>query len=131
MNRPIIKFVFYFFLLSGIGLVGLWIAHSKHGGSGQVGSGPVQPGSSSSEPKALYWYDPMFPNQHFDHPGKSPFMDMQLVARTAGEETTGTASAAGTVCAQAARPSPRQTARSTAAIRAPRNGRIANLTPHV
>lgn len=28
--------------------------------------------------KVLYWHDPMAPNQHFDHPGKSPFMDMPL-----------------------------------------------------
>ncbi|MEW6312612.1 MAG: efflux RND transporter periplasmic adaptor subunit [Pseudomonadota bacterium] len=35
--------------------------------------------------KVLYWYDPMVPNQHFDKPGKSPFMDMQLVARYADE----------------------------------------------
>jgi Cu(I)/Ag(I) efflux system membrane fusion protein len=33
--------------------------------------------------KVLYWYDPMFPNQKFDKPGKSPFMDMQLVPRYA------------------------------------------------
>jgi len=33
--------------------------------------------------KALYWYDPMRPAQHFDHPGKSPFMDMQLVPKMA------------------------------------------------
>ena len=26
--------------------------------------------------KVLYWHDPMSPNQHFDKPGKSPFMDM-------------------------------------------------------
>lgn len=26
----------------------------------------------------LYWYDPMVPTQHFEKPGKSPFMDMQL-----------------------------------------------------
>ncbi len=35
--------------------------------------------------KVLYYYDPMFPNQKFDKPGKSPFMDMQLVAKYAGE----------------------------------------------
>jgi Cu(I)/Ag(I) efflux system membrane fusion protein len=29
--------------------------------------------------KVLYWHDPMFPQQKFDKPGKSPFMDMQLV----------------------------------------------------
>lgn len=34
----------------------------------------------------LYWYDPMVPGQHFDEPGKSPFMDMQLVPKCAGEE---------------------------------------------
>jgi Cu(I)/Ag(I) efflux system membrane fusion protein len=28
-----------------------------------------------------YWYDPMHPAQHFDKPGKSPFMDMQLVPK--------------------------------------------------
>ena len=27
----------------------------------------------------LYWHDPMVPGQKFDQPGKSPFMDMQLV----------------------------------------------------
>ena len=30
-----------------------------------------------------YWYDPMHPSQHFDKPGKSPFMDMQLVPKYA------------------------------------------------
>jgi Cu(I)/Ag(I) efflux system membrane fusion protein len=29
--------------------------------------------------KVLYWRDPMVPGQKFDKPGKSPFMDMQLV----------------------------------------------------
>jgi Cu(I)/Ag(I) efflux system membrane fusion protein len=33
--------------------------------------------------KVLYWYDPMSPGQHFDHPGKSPFMDMPLVPKYA------------------------------------------------
>lgn len=33
--------------------------------------------------KALYWYDPMYPQQKFDKPGKSPFMDMQLVPQYA------------------------------------------------
>lgn len=33
----------------------------------------------------LYWYDPMVPAQHFDQPGKSPFMDMQLVPKYAGD----------------------------------------------
>jgi Cu(I)/Ag(I) efflux system membrane fusion protein len=29
--------------------------------------------------KVLYWHDPMVPGPRFDKPGKSPFMDMQLV----------------------------------------------------
>ena len=39
--------------------------------------------------KLLYWYDPMVPAQHFDKPGKSPFMDMQLQPRYAGEAAAG------------------------------------------
>lgn len=31
----------------------------------------------------LYWYDPMMPDKKFDKPGKSPFMDMQLVPKYA------------------------------------------------
>lgn len=37
------------------------------------------------EPKVLYYYDPMRPDVHFDAPGKSPFMDMDLVPKYAGE----------------------------------------------
>lgn len=39
--------------------------------------------------KVLYWYDPMVPDQHFDKPGPSPFMDMELVPKYA--EPTNTA----------------------------------------
>ena len=35
--------------------------------------------SATGERKVLYWHDPMVPNAKFDKPGKSPFMDMQLV----------------------------------------------------
>ncbi|WP_058911730.1 efflux RND transporter periplasmic adaptor subunit [Entomohabitans teleogrylli] len=35
----------------------------------------------------LYWYDPMVPGQRFDKPGKSPFMDMELVPRYADEQS--------------------------------------------
>lgn len=64
-------------LIVGVG-AGYWIGARKSGGasqdSGQGASGEV-----------LYWYDPMVPDQHFDEPGKSPFMDMELVPRYAGE----------------------------------------------
>lgn len=36
-------------------------------------------GAAPAAPRILYWYDPMKPEQHFDKPGKSPFMDMDLV----------------------------------------------------
>lgn len=35
--------------------------------------------------KVLYWHDPMVPGQKFDKPGKSPFMDMELVPVYANE----------------------------------------------
>jgi Cu(I)/Ag(I) efflux system membrane fusion protein len=35
--------------------------------------------AAPAEKKILYWHDPMVPAQKFDKPGKSPFMDMQLV----------------------------------------------------
>ena len=43
-------------------------------------------GSAEAECEdVLYWYDPMVPGQRFDEPGKSPFMDMMLVPKCAGE----------------------------------------------
>jgi Cu(I)/Ag(I) efflux system membrane fusion protein len=36
-------------------------------------------GAAPSDRKILYRHDPMVPAQRFDKPGKSPFMDMQLV----------------------------------------------------
>lgn len=41
----------------------------------------------ATAPKVLYWHDPMKPDQHFDQPGRSPFMDMDLVPRYAELET--------------------------------------------
>jgi Cu(I)/Ag(I) efflux system membrane fusion protein len=41
-----------------------------------------RPGAATGG-EVLYWYDPMKPDVHFDRPGKSPFMDMELVARRA------------------------------------------------
>ena len=38
-----------------------------------------QPAITPAQQQPLYWHDPMVPGQKFDHPGKSPYMDMQLV----------------------------------------------------
>ena len=45
------------------------------------------PTTSASERKVLYWYDPMYPQQHFVQPGKSPFMDMVLIPKYASENS--------------------------------------------
>ncbi len=40
----------------------------------RLAAAPTPPGK-----RILYYHDPMYPQQKFDKPGKSPFMDMQLV----------------------------------------------------
>ncbi len=45
--------------------------------------------AGDADRKVLYWYDPMVPTQKFEKPGKSPFMDMQLVPRYADEAREG------------------------------------------
>jgi len=46
----------------------------------------IAPEAAASAPRTvLYWQDPMVPGQRFDKPGKSPFMDMQLVPVYADE----------------------------------------------
>jgi Cu(I)/Ag(I) efflux system membrane fusion protein len=61
-----------------------------------LGGQRAHPGAAphaAAEPrKPLYWYDPMYAQQKFDQPGKSPFMDMQLVPKYADD-----AGGAGTV----------------------------------
>jgi Cu(I)/Ag(I) efflux system membrane fusion protein len=47
-------------------------------------AGPLHADEPAAEDRAvLYWYDPMYPQQKFEKPGKSPFMDMDLVPRYA------------------------------------------------
>ena len=45
--------------------------------------------ATQGEGEILYYYDPMFPQQKFDKPGKSPFMDMQLLPKYADEGSDG------------------------------------------
>jgi Cu(I)/Ag(I) efflux system membrane fusion protein len=65
-----------------LGIAGYAIFGGKDG-TGASNAAPCPTG----EP--LYWYDPMVPAQHFDAAGKSPFMDMQLVAKCPGEQGEG------------------------------------------
>lgn len=54
-------------------------------GLGQITNAPKPAPAAQQDGRPLYWYDPMYPAQHFDKPGKSPFMDMQLQPKYAGE----------------------------------------------
>ena len=71
-------------LLSAAGLA---VAVALGFGIGRMTTPPASTGAPAQEAgrKVLYWYDPMVPSQHFDKPGKSPFMDMQLVPKYADE----------------------------------------------
>jgi Cu(I)/Ag(I) efflux system membrane fusion protein len=66
-------------LVAGAGGYGIarWIGHPAD-------ESPATQGADAGR-KVLYWYDPMAPSQHFDKPGKSLFMDMQLVPKYADE----------------------------------------------
>ena len=74
-NRIAMTTVGAFVLAAAIGLGYFW---------GKSRGGADAPMAGAPTTKAiLYWYDPMVPGQHFDKPGKSPFMDMQLVPKYA------------------------------------------------
>src|SRR5688500_7337566 len=61
-------------------LLGYWFA--ERSSSVESESAAI---SASGARKVLYWHDPMVPTARFDKPGKSPFMDMQLVPVYADE----------------------------------------------
>lgn len=67
---------------AGAALLGAgYVAGMRHAASGaEAAAATTAPGAADAKTgrKVLYWHDPMVPNQHFDKPGKSPFMDMQL-----------------------------------------------------
>ena len=70
-----------------IGYGGYWLGANKSagaaGGHGDRSVSATAP--SDSGKRVLYWHDPMVPGKRFDKPGKSPFMDMQLVPVYADE----------------------------------------------
>jgi Cu(I)/Ag(I) efflux system membrane fusion protein len=72
---------------AGIGAAAAWQGLRQQTTSAK----PDVPAAAAAERKVLYWFDPMVPDQHFDQPGKSPFMDMDLVPKyaDAGEADPG------------------------------------------
>ncbi|QTF09309.1 efflux RND transporter periplasmic adaptor subunit [Brenneria izadpanahii] len=77
MNKPLTISLLTLAIASAIG-VGYFWGSQQH----QTAAPDAQP---QSERPVLYWYDPMVPDKRFDKPGKSPFMDMQLIPRYADE----------------------------------------------
>src|SRR5437588_11141396 len=61
------------------------VAHNAAMGAPEK-AGEVDPTTGK---KVLYWHDPIVPGQKFDKPGKSPVMDMQVVAVYADGDTDG------------------------------------------
>jgi Cu(I)/Ag(I) efflux system membrane fusion protein len=70
----------------GLYWLGMKQGMATRAASAAPAGGAVDPATGR---KVLYWHDPMVPGHKFDKPGKSPFMDMQLVpvyADQAGDE---------------------------------------------
>jgi Cu(I)/Ag(I) efflux system membrane fusion protein len=71
----------------GYGVYRLGVDHGARGiapagvATAQANGGPLKAGDidPANGKKILYWHDPMVPGHKFDKPGKSPFMDMDLV----------------------------------------------------
>jgi Cu(I)/Ag(I) efflux system membrane fusion protein len=85
MNKPLVRAVLLVF--AGAALLGAgYFAGTRHAATNGMGVSVNGAATTSTgdkvDPKTgkkvLYWHDPMVPAQHFDKPGKSPFMDMQL-----------------------------------------------------
>ncbi|WP_175817712.1 efflux RND transporter periplasmic adaptor subunit [Burkholderia diffusa] len=81
-KKPLVRAVLTVF--AGAALLGAgYFAGTRHAATPAAAASTVTASSGDRiDPKTgrkvLYWHDPMVPNQHFDKPGKSPFMDMQL-----------------------------------------------------
>jgi Cu(I)/Ag(I) efflux system membrane fusion protein len=59
---------------------GLYVAGMHRGSASAVAAAaPASAAAPAADKPVLYWHDPMVPGAKFDKPGKSPFMDMQLV----------------------------------------------------
>lgn len=71
-------------IAAAAGAGGYWLGRTADRETA-VGSVAQRPAAQTGERKVLYWHDPMYPQHKFDRPGKSPFMDMDLVPVYADE----------------------------------------------
>src|SRR5688500_432877 len=68
-------------LAAGYGLYSFGVMHGQRTGGSASSDATLRPGdiAPSTGRRIPYWPDPMVPGRRFEAPGKSPFMDMQLV----------------------------------------------------
>jgi Cu(I)/Ag(I) efflux system membrane fusion protein len=66
-------------------IVALVVLAATGAGAYRLGAKAGANGADPTGRKVLYWHDPMVPGHRFDKPGKSPFMDMELVPVYADE----------------------------------------------
>jgi Cu(I)/Ag(I) efflux system membrane fusion protein len=91
MERRTIFFALALIFATAVGAGAYWLGWE----AGRAAPGaaetltPQDAATPRQERKDLYWHDPMYPQHKFDKPGKSPFMDMQLVPVFANEATNG------------------------------------------
>lgn len=78
-------------LLGGVALGYWWARPTMQPDTAPSAAGGDAAAPGRAERRILYWHDPMVPGQRFDQPGKSPFMDMQLVPVYANEAGGGAA----------------------------------------
>lgn len=91
-NKGIWRIVLGIFVIALVGSAGYWLG-TRAAPQPAPGETPGNRGLPlATDPEVLYWYDPMVPQQHFAKPGKSPFMDMQLLPRYAETISDGASS---------------------------------------
>src|SRR5215212_1104232 len=81
-HRFVVPVVAAVFAAAGVA-GGIWWSHRS------MAPAPTAAVAPAPAKKILYWHDPMVPGQRFDKPGKSPFMDMDLVPVYAEDEAGG------------------------------------------
>ena len=81
---------------AGLAAGGYWLGQRSVQHAAPAGT-PAAASAAKTEPaktdsagrRILYWHDPMYPQQKFDKPGKSPFMNMDLVPVYADDKAAG------------------------------------------
>ena len=88
MSRPIVVVVLIA-LGAGLAAGGYWFGKRGAEHATPAAPAPLPTEADKSGRRVLYWHDPMYPQHKFDKPGRSPFMNMDLVpvyADAASEE---------------------------------------------